>query len=106
MYKHIISIELEKNLKDENAKRVQDFFCKGVIGIDSKGKAFVDNPRLCNQSPDYLTGSEVADLVSIKRIPESFSFKIETVGYYNPSSVLIEACKVLRSKCSKHYQSL
>lgn len=106
MYKHLLRITLKKNLKGDEARKVQEFFSPGVIGIDSRGVAVVLNPRLCNQSPEYLRGSEVADFVEIQRLPEQFNFRIETTGYYPPADLFVEALQVLRRKCTRLYESL
>lgn len=106
MYKHLLKISLKKNLKDEEVRKVQEFFSPGVIGIDSKGVAAVINPKLCNQSPEYLRGSEVTDLVQIERLAEQFNFCIETTGFYLPADLFVESLQVLRRKCTRLYETL
>ena len=106
MYKHHLRIALRSDLKGDHARKVQEFFSPGVIGVDSKGVAAVINTKLCNQSPEYLRGSEVADLVEIERLPEQFNFRIETTGYYAPADLFVESLQVLRRKCTRLYESL
>ena len=107
MYRNLLKITLLKNeLSGEEAKAVKNFFSPGVIGIDPKGRAFVQNPKLSNQSPEYLKGSEVSHLVNIERIENSFQYKIETTTVYKPIKLFVETCRILQKKCTKLISSL
>jgi DNA-directed RNA polymerase I and III subunit RPAC1 len=107
MYRNLLKISfLKKELCGDEAIAVRSFFSPGVIGIDSKGKAFVQNAKLSNQSPEYLKGSEVSHLVTIERIENSFQYKIETTTVYEPVKLFIETCKVLQKKCIKLLSSI
>jgi DNA-directed RNA polymerases I and III subunit RPAC1 len=107
MYRNLLNITfLKEKVSGEEAILVKKFFSPGVIEIDSNGRAFVQNPKLSNQSPEYLKASEVSHLVNIERIENNYHYKIETTSVYNPTLLFIDTCKVLQKKCSKLLSSL
>lgn len=106
-YRQIPAVELLREVKGAEAEELKAFFTPGVIELDKHGRAMVmEGGRGCLQSPEYLKASPLAELVAIHRQPSKFVFHVETAAFFNPASVMVEACKSLKNKCLQHYESL
>ena len=94
---------------EESASKFAGCFAPGVIrlvGAGSNQKAVVDNPRYDTVSRECLRHPEFKDKVLLKRVPDHFIFQIESVGYFSPDQIVMEAIKILAEKAVRLRESL
>lgn len=93
-----IDIIGDEPLTGEQAKRFQNCFPPGVIGIDSKGAAFVKDARKDTVSREVLRYDEFKGRVKLGRRRDHFIFNIETTGAMQPDEIFVKSIQELRSK--------
>lgn len=98
-------IEISSPITGEEAKKFAACFAPGVIAIE-KGKAVVADARYDTMSRECLRHPEFKDKVALKRVPDHFIFQIESVGYFAPDQIVLEAIKILAEKASRLRESL
>lgn len=57
-------------------------------------------------SRECLRHPEFKDKVILKRVPDHFIFQIESVGYFSPDQIVLEAIKILAEKAVRLRESL
>ena len=72
-YRILPQINIVKPIEGESAKRFQKCFPKGVIDIDSNGRAFVKDPRRDTVSREVLRHDEFKDKVKLGRVRDHFT---------------------------------
>ena len=104
-------IEILAPIIGEEAKKFASCFAPGVIRLekDNNNKnqvAVVENARYDTMSRECLRHPEFKDKVALKRVPDHFIFQIESVGYFAPDQIVIEAIKILAEKAVRLRESL
>ncbi|KAL0819587.1 hypothetical protein ABMA28_007675 [Loxostege sticticalis] len=98
-YRLLPEITLTREVTGGEATLLQSCFSPGVIGIDSEGRAFVQEARYDTCSRNVYRYDEIKDSVILSRIRDHFIFNVESVGAMPPNIIFIEAVKILRDKC-------
>jgi DNA-directed RNA polymerase I and III subunit RPAC1 len=93
-----IDIVGDEPIVGEQAKRFQKCFPPGVIGIDSKGAAFVKDARQDTVSREVLRYDEFKGRVKLGRRRDHFIFNIETTGAMQPDEIFVKSIQELRKK--------
>lgn len=94
---------------EEVAQKFAACFAPGVIRLVGSGanqSAIVENARYDTVSRECLRHPEFKDKVVLKRVPDYFIFQIESVGYFAPHQIVIEAIKILAEKAVRLRESL
>lgn len=99
-------IEILSPILGEEAKKFAGCFAPGVIRIDKQQGAVVENARYDTMSRECLRHPEFKDKVALKRVPDHFIFQIESVGFFAPDQIVIEAIKILAEKAVRLRESL
>lgn len=100
-------IDILQPIIGEEAKKFANCFAPGVIELvpQKKGssvmEARVANARYDTLSREALRHPEFRDKVALKRVPDHFIFQVESVGFYQPPEIIIEAIKILKEKATR-----
>lgn len=105
-YRLLPQIEILSPILGDEAKKFATCFASGVIKIDKGGKAIVADSRYDTMSRECLRHPEFKDKVILKRVPDHFIFQIESVGYFTPDQIVMEAIKILAEKAVRLRESL
>lgn len=62
--------------------------------------------RYDTMSRECLRHPEFKDKVVLKRVPDHFIFQIESVGFFAPDQIFIEAIKILAEKAVRLRESV
>lgn len=102
-YRLLPKITITHPIVGEDAEKFAACFPKDVVAVENvtgTRTAVVKNARKDTVSRECLRHPEFADKVILSRQHNHFIFHVETVGFYDPPTVVIEALKILSSKCS------
>ena len=104
-------IEINSPIFGEEAKKFASCFAPGVIRLGKDPKtgnqvALVENARYDTMSRECLRHPEFKDKVALKRVPDHFIFQIESVGFFAPDQIVMEAIKILAEKAVRLRESL
>ena len=74
-----------------------------VIGtqvVDEGGRqsAVVARPRECTMSRNYAMDAELAESVTVARVPDHFLFTVETIGSITAKEIFLRAVTILQDK--------
>jgi DNA-directed RNA polymerases I and III subunit RPAC1 len=109
-YRLMPQIEILSPITGGDAEKFASCFAPGVIALKkSKSQeisAVVENARYDTVSRECLRHPEFKDKVALKRVADHFIFQIESVGFYAPDQIVIEAIKILAEKCVRLRDSL
>ncbi|XP_049877830.1 DNA-directed RNA polymerases I and III subunit RPAC1 isoform X2 [Pectinophora gossypiella] len=105
-YRLLPDVQLTREVRDTEATLLQSCFSPGVIGIDSKGCAFVKDARYDTCSRNVFRYDEIKEAVVLSRIRDHFIFNVESVGALPPQVIFVEAVKILRDKCKSLLEEL
>lgn len=97
-YRILPQINIVQPIEGESAKRFQKCFPKGVIGIDSNGRAFVKDPRRDTVSREVLRHDEFKDKVKLGRVRDHFIFNVESTGAMTPEEIFFKSVRILKNK--------
>jgi DNA-directed RNA polymerases I and III subunit RPAC1 len=104
-YRLYTQVELLEPVYDQDAEDLVNLYEPGVFELvpsTAPGKRFeakVSNPYACTMSRNYMRNPTLAKAIKMTRIPNHFIFSVESVGMHKPSVLVIEAIRVLQSKC-------
>ncbi|CAN8000656.1 unnamed protein product [Ixodes hexagonus] len=102
-YRLLPEITLLREVRDEQAERLQGCFAKGVIELDETGDghkvARVADARADTCSRNVFQYDDLKDAVELTRVKDHFIFSVESTGAYPPDLLVTEAIKVLMAKC-------
>ena len=102
-YRLMPYIKLKEPIYDEEAFKLQGFFANGVIAVEptKKGRmtARVDNVRADTCNRQVLEDEEMSPKVEISKIRDHFLFTVESVSFFRPDELVVEALDVLCAKC-------
>ncbi|CAM9019601.1 unnamed protein product [Wickerhamomyces anomalus] len=91
-YRLLPVIDITKPIVGEDAKKFQKCFSTGVIGIDSKGAAFVKDARRDTVSREVLRHEEFNGKVKLGRKRDHFIFNVESTGAMSPEEIFFQEC--------------
>lgn len=97
-YRLMPVIDIKQPITDDSAKRFQKCFPLGVIGIDSKGQAYVEDSRKDTVSREVLRHEEFDGKVKLGRKRDHFIFNVESTGAMSPEEIFLKSIRVLRLK--------
>ncbi|KAL6944843.1 DNA-directed RNA polymerase core subunit rpc40 [Hanseniaspora osmophila] len=97
-YRLMPHITILQPIKGESAKRFQKCFPSGVIGIDNKGCAFVQDSRKDTVSREVLRHQEFQDHVKLGRVRDHFIFNVESTGAMTPEEIFFKSVRILKNK--------
>ncbi|CCK68413.1 DNA-directed RNA polymerase core subunit RPC40 KNAG_0A07600 [Huiozyma naganishii CBS 8797] len=97
-YRLLPHINILEPITGESAKRFQACFPQGVIGIDSEGKAVVENARKDTVSREVLRYEEFKDKVKLGRVRDHFIFNVESTGAMTPEEIFFKSVRILKNK--------
>ncbi|EGT44218.1 hypothetical protein CAEBREN_24695 [Caenorhabditis brenneri] len=101
-YRLLPTIRLNAEISGEAAERLQSVFSEGVIGIEKKGNkkiAVVKDARADTCSRNVFRHEDLAQVVHLGKNKQHFIFSVESTGALKASELVVEACKVMESKC-------
>lgn len=99
-YRLLPHIQILEPITGDSAKRFQACFPKGVIGINEKGEAFVQDPRKDTVSREVLRHEEFANKVRLGRVRDHFVFNVESTGAMRPEEIFLKSVKELKRKAT------
>lgn len=97
-YRLMPLIEILEPITGADAIKFQKCFSPGVIGIDSKGEAFVEDARRDTVSREVLRHEEFKNKVRLGRIRDQFIYNIESTGAMQPDEIFVKSIGILRNK--------
>ncbi|ODV58787.1 DNA-directed RNA polymerase core subunit RPC40 [Ascoidea rubescens DSM 1968] len=97
-YRLLPVIKILKPIVLDEAKKFQKCFPSGVIGIDSKGEAYVKDPRKDTVSREVLRHDEFKDKVKLGRNRQYFIFNIESTDAMPPEEIFFKSVRILKTK--------
>lgn len=97
-YRLLPVIDINKPIVGEDAKKFQKCFSTGVIGIDSKGAAFVKDARRDTVSREVLRHEEFNGKVKLGRKRDHFIFNVESTGAMSPEEIFFKSVRILKNK--------
>jgi DNA-directed RNA polymerase I and III subunit RPAC1 len=105
-YRLMPDIQLLEPIYGPDAIKFASCFPPGVISLSKNRKtgteeATVSNARYDTLSRECLRHPEFKDRVLLKRIPDHFIFQVESVGFYAPPEIIVEAIKILAEKAHR-----
>ena len=96
-------IKLKEPIYGDEAYKLQSYFASGVIEVEpnKKGRlsARVANARLDTCNRQVLEDEEMREKIEIAKIRNHFLFSVESVSFFKPDELVIEALDVLCGKC-------
>ncbi|ODV92445.1 hypothetical protein CANCADRAFT_1035 [Tortispora caseinolytica NRRL Y-17796] len=81
------------------AKKFQNCFPKGVVGIDNTGKAYIEDARRDTVSREVLRHPEFEGKVKLGRKHDHSIFSIESTGAMTPDILFLKSVRILKEKC-------
>ncbi|KAI3404356.2 RPC40 [Candida oxycetoniae] len=97
-YRLLPVIDIKEPISGDLAEKFQKCFPSGVIGIDSKGEAYVEDARKDTVSREVLRHPEFEGKVKLGRQRDYFIFNVESTGAMPPSEIFLKSIRVLKSK--------
>ncbi|CAO4377548.1 unnamed protein product [Caenorhabditis nigoni] len=101
-YRLLPTIRLNAEISGEAAERLQSVFSEGVIGIEKKGAkriAVVKDARKDTCSRNVFRHEDLAKVVQLGKNKQHFIFSVESTGALKSAELVVEACKVMETKC-------
>ena len=101
-YRLLPEITLHRPVYGEAAERLQACFSPGVIALedDKNGKkAVVRDTRYDACSRNVFRHEDLADAVTMAKVPDHFIFTVESVGAMPPEDLVTQALTILEKKC-------
>ncbi|SMN18164.1 similar to Saccharomyces cerevisiae YPR110C RPC40 RNA polymerase subunit AC40, common to RNA polymerase I and III [Maudiozyma saulgeensis] len=97
-YRLLPQINITEPITGDSARRFQECFPKGVIGINSKGEAFVEDARKDTVSREVLRHEEFEGKVKLGRVRDHFIFNVESTGAMTPEEIFFKSVRILKNK--------
>ncbi|ANB12298.1 DNA-directed RNA polymerase core subunit RPC40 [Sugiyamaella lignohabitans] len=88
-------------IKGDLAKKFQKCFPSGVVGINSKGEAYIADARKDTVSREVLRHEEFNGRVKLGRRRDHFIFNIESTGAMQPDEIFVKSVKHLQNKAEE-----
>ncbi|KAF1753604.1 hypothetical protein GCK72_020161 [Caenorhabditis remanei] len=101
-YRLLPTIRLNAEITGEAAERLKSVFSEGVIEIEKKGSkrvAVVKDARKDTCSRNVFRHEDLAKVVQLGKNKQHFIFSVESTGALKSSELVVEACKVMETKC-------
>ncbi|KAG7368646.1 DNA-directed RNA polymerase I polypeptide, rpo1-1-like protein [Nitzschia inconspicua] len=104
-YRLYTNVELLEPVYDQDAEELVHLYEPGVFELVPSNKsghrveAKICNPYACTMSRNYMRNPTLASAIKMTRIPNHFIFSVESVGMHKPAILVVEAIRVLQSKC-------
>ncbi|CAB3398118.1 unnamed protein product [Caenorhabditis bovis] len=102
-YRLLPTIRLHAEISGEAAQRLKSSFSEGVIDIVKKGGkqvAVVKDARKDTCSRNVFRHEDLAKVVQLGKNKQHFIFSVESTGALKSHELVVEACKVMETKCS------
>ncbi|CDK29286.1 unnamed protein product [Kuraishia capsulata CBS 1993] len=97
-YRLLPQIDIIQPITGTDAQKFQKCFPSGVIGIDSKGQAFVADPRKDTVSREVLRHDEFNGKVKLGRKRTHFIYNVESTGAIPPEEIFFRSVRILKNK--------
>lgn len=97
-YRLLPQITITEPITSESAERFQACFPKGVIGINKKGEAVVEDARKDTVSREVLRHEEFEGKVKLGRVRDHFIFNVESTGAMTPEEIFFKSVRILKNK--------
>lgn len=94
-----IQITGDAPIKGAAARRLQKLFSPGVIGINDKDEAYVEDARRDTVSREVFRHEEFKDRVKLGRKRDHFIYHVESTGAMQPDEIFVKSVDILRNKC-------
>jgi len=102
-YRLLPQITLNRPIRGEAATRLKDSFSPGVIDLvptaDGDVEAAVVDARNDACSRNVFRHPDLADAVTLQKVPDHFIFTVESVGAVQPEDLVVQAIDLLEAKC-------
>jgi len=109
-YRLMPEIVMNRAVHNADAERLQECFSPGVIELvpDKAGgkMAKVRDARYDGCSRNVFRHEDLADAVTLRKIPDHFIFTVESVGAMQPEDLVVQALDLLEEKCDLFLQEL
>lgn len=97
-YRLMPVINILEPISGELALKFQKCFPSGVVGIDKKGFAYIQDARKDTVSREVLRHAEFDGKVKLGRKRDHFIFNVESTGAMSPEEIFIKSIRVLKDK--------
>lgn len=97
-YRLLPVIDIKEPIKGDSAERFRDCFPSGVIGINEKNEAYVEDARKDTVSREVLRHKEFEGKVKLGRKRDHFIFNVESTGAMSPEEIFFKSVRVLKNK--------
>ncbi|RLV90374.1 DNA-directed RNA polymerases I and III subunit RPAC1 [Spathaspora sp. JA1] len=97
-YRLMPVIDIKEPITGDLAIKFQKCFPPGVIGVDAKGEAFVEDARKDTVSREVLRHEEFEGKIKLGRQRDHFIFNVESTGAMSPEEIFFKSVRVLKNK--------
>lgn len=97
-YRLLPHIDIKEPITGDLARKFQQCFPSGVIGINEKDEAYVADARKDTVSREVLRHPEFEGKVKLGRIRDHFIFNVESTGAMAPAEIFLKSVRVLKNK--------
>lgn len=97
-YRLMPVIDIKEPITGLQAKRFQNCFLSGVIGIDENEQAYVADARKDTVSREVLRHEEFEGKVKLGRKRTHFIFNVESTGAMTPLEIFLKSVRILKNK--------
>lgn len=97
-YRLMPHIQITQPIVGDEAKKFARCFPKGVIDINDKGEAYVQDARKDTVSREVLRHPEFENKVKLGRVRDHFIFNIESAGAMSPEEIFFKSIRILKNK--------
>jgi len=109
-YRLLPEIRINRPVLNEAALRLRESFSPGVIDIvkneDGDQEAVVKDARNDACSRNFYRYPDLADAVTLQKVPDHFIFTVESVGAVQPEDLVVQALDLLEDKCDSFLREL
>lgn len=109
-YRLLPEVTLTREVRGENAEKLQKCFSPGVIILEEDGSgdkvARVGDTRYDNCSRNVFRHEDLKDAVVLGKVKNHFIFTVESAGAQKPEVLFEEAVKVMTRKCEMFITAL
>lgn len=101
-YRLLPTIDILDRITGEEAKKFQNCFPPGVVGVDSKtGDAYIKDSRKDTVSREVLRHDEFKGKVRLGRQRDHFIFNVESTGSMQPDEIFVKSIQKLKGKAEE-----
>jgi len=102
-YRLMPSITIKEPICGDDAYKFQEYFASGVIAVETNKQgvpeAKVANERLDTCNRQVLEDEEMKEKVEVAKVRNHYLFTVESVSFFKPNELVLEALDVLCNKC-------